>query len=185
MASYYIVENNQQAGPFTVDQLAERGISADTSVWTDGMTSWVPASQVYELQSIIRQQQPYQDNYNNGGYGGNGGGYGYQSNNVPMPESHNSKAVWSLVLTCISMFCCGNCFGVIGLVFSILGLASANKVSSDYMAGNYQRALNASAEANKWSNWAITLLIVGMLISIVCWVLYYFLVFAATMSNSY
>ena len=34
MATYYIVENYQQAGPFTLEQLAARGITPETSVWT-------------------------------------------------------------------------------------------------------------------------------------------------------
>ena len=183
MASYFIVEDNKQSGPYSLDQLVSMGITSDTMVWTDGMPSWKSAAEVPELQSALSQES-YQDDYDDGGYG-YGGGYGYQPNYVPMPESHKSKAIWSLVLTCVSMFCCGNCFGVICLVFSILGLVSANRVSSDYMVGNYQGALNASADANKWSNWAITLLIIGGLICVVCWVLYYFLVFAATMSGNY
>ena len=40
MASYYIIEDNQQAGPFTLDQLRSRGIGYDTSVWTEGMPNW-------------------------------------------------------------------------------------------------------------------------------------------------
>ena len=180
MASYFIVENNKQSGPYSIDQLSSMGITSDTMVWTDGMTNWRTAGEVPELQSVLNQQD-YQEDYNQGyDYG-----YGYQSNYVPMPDSHKSKAVWSLVLTCISMFCCGNCFGIISLVFSILGLVAASRVSSDYMAGNYQGALNSSVEANKWSNWSITLLIIGALLCVIGWVLYYFLVLAATMAGSY
>ena len=34
MANYFIVENNQQAGPFTLEQLAAKGIAPETNVWT-------------------------------------------------------------------------------------------------------------------------------------------------------
>lgn len=53
MATYYIVENNQQAGPFTFEQLAAKGITPETNVWTDGMSNWAPASQVTELQALF------------------------------------------------------------------------------------------------------------------------------------
>ena len=59
MATYYIVENNQQAGPFTLDQLAAKGITPETNVWTDGMSNWTPASQVSELQSLFAPQPQY------------------------------------------------------------------------------------------------------------------------------
>lgn len=177
MASYYIVENNQQSGPFSYEQLAQRGLDDNTQVWTEGMPNWMPAGQVPELQHLINSAPPQ-------GYsGGYGNGGGYQSNYVPMPDNHKSKAVWSLVLTVISMFCCGNCFGIISLIFSILALVASGRVSSDYMTGNYHGAMNASIDANKWGNWSISLLIIGGLISITCWLLYYFLIFAASMSG--
>ena len=57
--------------------------------------------------------------------------------------------------------------------------------TSDYQMGNYPAAMQSSIDANKWGNWAITLLIIGGLLSITGWLLYYFLVFAAAMSGSY
>ena len=60
MATYYIVENNQQAGPFTLDQLAAKGITPETNVWTDGMANWTPASQVTELQALFAPQPAQQ-----------------------------------------------------------------------------------------------------------------------------
>ena len=66
MASYYIIEDNQQAGPFTLDQLRSRGIGHDTSVWTEGMPNWLPASQIPELQQVLgsSQQSSYNSGYN-------------------------------------------------------------------------------------------------------------------------
>ena len=60
MATYYIVENNKQAGPFTYDQLAAKGITPETNVWTEGMANWTPASQVSELQALFAPQMPPQ-----------------------------------------------------------------------------------------------------------------------------
>ena len=183
MASYYIIEDNQQAGPFTLDQLRSRGIGYDTSVWTEGMPNWLPASQIPELQQVLGSSQ--QSSYNSGYNSSYGGGYGGGGNFVPMPENHKSKAVWALVLTIVSMFCCGNCMGVLCLIFAILSLVAANRVETDYQMGNYPAAMKSGIDANKWANWAITILIIGGLLSIVGWILYYFLVIAASMAGSY
>ena len=47
--NWYYVENGQQKGPVTQDQmdeLARQGtIKADSLVWTDGMANWLPYSQ--------------------------------------------------------------------------------------------------------------------------------------------
>jgi hypothetical protein len=56
MASYYIVENNQQVGPFTIDQLMAKGITSNTNVWTVGMSNWVTAGEVPELQAVLNSQ---------------------------------------------------------------------------------------------------------------------------------
>ncbi len=47
--NWYYVENGQQKGPVTQDQLDELArlgtIKADSLVWTDGMANWLPYSQ--------------------------------------------------------------------------------------------------------------------------------------------
>lgn len=47
--NWYYVENGQQKGPVTQDQLDELArqgtIKADTLTWTDGMANWLPYSQ--------------------------------------------------------------------------------------------------------------------------------------------
>lgn len=50
---YFIIENQVQAGPFTIDQLKGKNISAETLVWADGMQDWTPAWKVDELKDII------------------------------------------------------------------------------------------------------------------------------------
>lgn len=58
MATFYIVENNQQAGPFTVEQLRAKGIAPETYVWSEGMSGWEQASNVSELQVLFKPAQP-------------------------------------------------------------------------------------------------------------------------------
>lgn len=59
---YFVNINNQQAGPFTVQQLTQMAtsgqISAQNYVWKQGMPQWVHAGQVTELQSIFSPAMP-------------------------------------------------------------------------------------------------------------------------------
>lgn len=54
--NYFIIVNDQQQGPFTIDELKLRGIAPDTLVWAEGMPQWMPASQVDELKTIFRNE---------------------------------------------------------------------------------------------------------------------------------
>lgn len=50
---YFIIENGQQAGPFTLDQLATKHITQETLVWHEGMADWAPAWRMDELKAIL------------------------------------------------------------------------------------------------------------------------------------
>ena len=49
MRHYYYVDNDQQFGPFTVDELKSKRLKKSTLVWTDGMHGWVTADDIGEL----------------------------------------------------------------------------------------------------------------------------------------
>ena len=73
MAQYYIGINNQQLGPFEVNQLLANGLTPDTLVWCSGMPSWEMARNVPELAGLFVPQQPQ--------YGG-----GYQQPQYQQPQ---------------------------------------------------------------------------------------------------
>ncbi len=50
---YFLIENGQQAGPFTLDQLNEKKITSESLVWAEGLTDWTPAWKVEELRPIL------------------------------------------------------------------------------------------------------------------------------------
>ena len=58
MAQYYIGKNNQQTGPFEVNQLLANGLTPDTLVWCPGMQGWDKAKNVAELAGLFVAQQP-------------------------------------------------------------------------------------------------------------------------------
>lgn len=53
---FFVILNNQQEGPYTIAQLAEMGISAETLVWIEGMKDWQPAWTVSELRYILNEK---------------------------------------------------------------------------------------------------------------------------------
>ncbi|MBQ7691300.1 MAG: DUF4339 domain-containing protein [Muribaculaceae bacterium] len=55
MRNYYVIVNDQQQGPFTVEQLAELGITPETEVWAQGMADWQQAGDVAELTPLLQQ----------------------------------------------------------------------------------------------------------------------------------
>lgn len=51
---YFILDsNNQQQGPFSIDELKSRAVGQETLVWAEGMADWTPAWQVGELRSFL------------------------------------------------------------------------------------------------------------------------------------
>jgi TM2 domain-containing membrane protein YozV len=61
-AEWYYIGHYGQLGPLTreqVDELIESGVIApETYVWHSGMTDWLPARQILDLQSGFRQPDP-------------------------------------------------------------------------------------------------------------------------------
>ena len=55
---YYIAENGQQSGPFEPNELLLHGLTVNSLVWCEGMSSWTSASQVPELMALL-SGQPY------------------------------------------------------------------------------------------------------------------------------
>lgn len=50
---YFIIENNVQAGPYSIYELKDKNISSATLVWAEGLADWTPAWQVKELQEFL------------------------------------------------------------------------------------------------------------------------------------
>lgn len=50
---WYIFQNNQQLGPFNVNQLPQQGLTPQTHVWRAGLDTWKLASELPELASVL------------------------------------------------------------------------------------------------------------------------------------
>lgn len=101
---YFIIDKNgQQAGPFSIAQLIQQGITPETLVWKQGMEDWTPAWKVEELKNSIPPayhapeqnyqqqpiQQPYQQPFN-------------QQPPYQQPPKKGSKLVWKLLAAAIA-----------------------------------------------------------------------------------
>ncbi len=160
---FYLDKNNEQQGPIAPSQFAIYGIKADTLVWCNGMDDWAQADSIAELIPYLSAPTnaettppPY------------GGASSYTSQHpgtqpginvnvnqatqyVPYP---NTNLVWAI----LSTLCCCLPTGIVAIIYSC-------QVSRKYARGDYQGAMQASANAMKWA-------IAGMIISIVISLLY-------------
>ncbi len=160
--TYFIIQNGQQLGPFTIDELRLQPIDASTPVWAPGFSGWTTAGKVDELQEILNgsfanggigmpppytqqayggQQTYQQPNYNTQQ------GYGNRSN---MPHTWLAESIIATILCCVP-------FGIVGIVY-------ATKVSSLYQQGRYEEAERASRNAKTWTLVSVG---VGLIVNII------------------
>lgn len=64
MEFFIIDRNGQQAGPFSFDQLVQKGICPETLVWKQGMADWTPAWKVEDLRAVLEAAEANQTNQN-------------------------------------------------------------------------------------------------------------------------
>ena len=152
MKQYYVIRNDQQTGPYTIEELATLELKPETMVWTEGMTDWAPAREVSELQELFAPSTPTPPSYNAPTYGApldnsapqyssaqqynSAPQYSNPSERPPIPPNY---LVWCILVT---LFCC-NIGGIIAIIYSA-------RVSSRYIAGDYEGAAAASRLTRNW-----------------------------------
>ncbi|MDE7096322.1 MAG: DUF4339 domain-containing protein [Muribaculaceae bacterium] len=153
---YYIVVNDNREGPFSLAQLAERGIEPSTLVWIAGLADWTRADAIPELSTLLQNQtaayneesafgayarpeEPGQGHYQSGNpYGSSYQTNGFQIHNITSPST-NWKTL-SIVATV-----CGFLFSCIGGIIGIFAIVQANK------AENAMRYGDDFTASNSWS----------------------------------
>lgn len=147
---YYIVENNQPAGPFEVEELVAKCVKASDLVWCEGMSQWAPASTVEEIMRALNPvtempegMPPYvQPPVYNATMNSTQTAY----ENVPqsrynegVPPMPNTWFVAAIIVT----LCCCCPLGIPAIVF-------ASRVETLWNNGRYEEAERASRTARKW-----------------------------------
>lgn len=116
MEFFIIDHNGQQAGPFSLDQLVQKGISPETLVWKQGMADWTPAWKVEDLKAVLEairanQQQDYQKAQQEAYQQGFQQGAAMNSNfqQQPKKKSHFAmKMVIGLIIFILALFAVTN-----------------------------------------------------------------------------
>ena len=55
--NYFIVVNNNRQGPYNLSQLTELDFKKTDLVWCKGMTDWLPAGEIPDLQFIFKKNE--------------------------------------------------------------------------------------------------------------------------------
>ena len=188
---YWIIINNEQAGPFELEQLSSMPIKPDTPVWHEGLPNWVPAAQVAEIRNLFeapqqdfaQQQEPdsQQNETNNGdfeefkpqdnqGYGHQQqqGSYGYQQGNG-YPQGNYTYQQKEPTENGEMPKCPDNYLGwaiaatlLCCMPLGIVAIVYASTVKTRYSRGDYEGAVKASDRA-QW--WIIFSIVLGLLIA--------------------
>jgi len=58
MKHYFYHDGTSKQGPFTFDELKEKGIKRDTQVWYHPMPDWKPAGELEEFADLFGQTPP-------------------------------------------------------------------------------------------------------------------------------
>lgn len=58
MKSYFIYTNDQQQGPFSIQELKDMGINESTPIWKEGFEAWKKAGELAELRTCFEAVPP-------------------------------------------------------------------------------------------------------------------------------
>lgn len=58
MKKYYLHNGTEQQGPFDIEELKSKNITKTTEVWYEGITEWIEAGKVEELNDVFKTNAP-------------------------------------------------------------------------------------------------------------------------------
>jgi len=155
--TYHIARNNQQLGAFSKEDLLARYNRAEflptDLVWTEGMATWQPASQIFGAPVPVSSAATYSPD---------------TPPPVPMtgiatpfsapvapPPKPNNNLVGAILVT---LLCCWP-LGIPSIVF-------AAQVDGKYHRGDYTGAEDSAKKSRTFMWWAIGLGIVGIIVAV-------------------
>jgi cytoskeletal protein RodZ len=97
MQKFFIHFQGQQLGPFSLEELKQKGITRNTMVWFDGLSEWKEAKDVYELADLFRNQPPpFEKNTTHSNSTSES-----TTNKEIQGNNGSSWFIWSLVIICV------------------------------------------------------------------------------------
>lgn len=58
MKKYFLHNGNEQQGPFDIEDLKDKNITKQTSVWYEGMSDWTEAGNIEGLNDLFKTATP-------------------------------------------------------------------------------------------------------------------------------
>lgn len=109
MKKYYLVENNQQTGPLSKEELRGR-VSPSSLVWTEGMSDWTQAASLLELSDLFRSTPPpvFTDPS-----GGNGEVHYQSATKTILQKPYKGKSAVGLILFAYLLALLGGAGGIV------------------------------------------------------------------------
>lgn len=160
---YYIAVNNQPQGPFEINELSQKGITPDTLLWCEGMSNWLPAKDIAEVNSeLFNSAVPPVYNAQK---------FNSQQQVPPTPPTAQATPsmmpkpkTWLVESILCTVFCC-QIFGIIAIIMSALAESAWSR--KDYA--------ETEAKAKQARTWVLVSFIIGIL-QVIGWILYVFLI---------
>lgn len=119
---YYVDARNQQAGPYSLNDLVAQGITSSTLVWKQGMSGWVPAAQVPEVAAALQRGTV------------SGGGAGTPPPPAGKPADMLVWAILSTALCCVPL-------GVVAIIFAAKSRAAVARGEMEQAGSLSKRAM--------------------------------------------
>lgn len=113
---YYILTNNIKQGPFSLEELKTKGITGNTLIWKSGLSEWIPAMQLAELQPFLLPTE--------------------QGNTLYIPPK-----TWLTESILVTIFCCLP-FGIVGIIHASKvssSIAAGNILEAQIASKNAKR----------------------------------------------
>ena len=159
---YYILENGQQYGPFTIEQLKKRGITINTQVWREGMAQWTCVKNIPELIDIAQPPLP-------GSTPPPHMPHQKFAPTTPCPDNH---LILAIIATTVSFFACFPiCIGVVSLIYAL-------NVEKKWRKGDIDGAEENARNAKAWGKWSLIAIGIGYSLLII----FYIFIFAFSIS---
>ncbi len=125
MTQFYYTDGKERYGPLSMEELRAKNITPQTLVWKEGLSDWVQAGQMEELQALFQASE-------------------MAAPVVPVSQMIGEKPPknWLVESILVTLLCCLP-FGVVGIIFS-------TKVDTLWNTGQREEAIKASQDAAKW-----------------------------------
>lgn len=154
--NYFVLLNDERKGPFTIEELAKKYITADVLVWHEGLENWQKADTLDELKPIIRQMPPEPPRF--------------KILKNWLTEAIGATAVCS-ILSYLPMFQ----FCILAIPFGGIAIWKATKVQELQKKGREEEARHYADEARKWTIWCTFACVVACIFALIGLALLFFL----------